>query len=190
MKYYIINRLQLNSPKWNSTILSLTRRILFYSSINRSSAPLHAVPRPDYALSSFYNFSLGWKCPEWVVIHSPALCRLMWLPGCAAIRRLSLSPSLFVLVLCRRLCSSFPLLHTRNVTHTLSPLVVLECVLVGQRLHNTELWVPSHVFVHHDDTQASAPAEMTEEGTKVVQKSSSPVHRHDSSSAQWLQHFV
>ncbi len=102
----------------------------------------------------------------------------------------SISPSLFVLVLCRRLCSSFPLLHTRNVTHTLSPLVVLECVLVGQRLHNTELWVPSHVFVHHDDTQVSTPAEMTEEGTKVVQKSSSPVQRNDSSSAQWLQHLL
>lgn len=62
-----------------------------------------------------------------------------------------LSPSLFVLMLCRRLCSSFPLSHThtqaRARTHSL--LVVLECVLVGQRLHNTELWVPSHVFVHH-----------------------------------------
>lgn len=90
----------------------------------------------------------------------------------------SISPSLFVLVLCRRLCSRFPLLHTRNVTHTLSPLLVLECVLVGQRLHNTELWVPSHVFVHHEDTQASAPAEITEEGTEVVKKSSShPIHR-------------
>ncbi|ROL41711.1 hypothetical protein DPX16_9302 [Anabarilius grahami] len=71
----------------------------------------------------------------------------------------------------------------------------------GQRLHNTELWVPSHVFVHHDDTQASAPAEMTEEtGDGDGQKSSSLVpcndihliHRphtgYGSSSVQLLQH--
>ncbi len=50
--------------------------------------------------------------------------------------------------------------------------------------------MPSHVFVHHDDTQVSTPAEMTEEGTKVVHKSSSPVQRNDSSSAQWLQHLL
>lgn len=58
--------------------------------------------------------------------------------------------------------------------------------------------MPSHVFVHHEDTQASAPAEMTEGGTEVVKKSSSPVHRNDThpihrSHTQqqcvwWLQH--
>lgn len=158
----MINRLRLNSPKWNSAFLSWNERILSYSSINRSSAPLDAVSRPDSGLSSFYNFRLGWKCPAWVVIHSPALCRLMWLPECAAIRRLSLPPS-------PSLCyvggfAPVFLSYTHVHTHTLSPLVVLECVLVGQRLHNTELWVPSHVFVHHDDTQASAPNEMTEQG--------------------------
>jgi len=31
----------------------------------------------------------------------------------------SISPSLFVLVLCRRLCSNFPLVHTHLHTHTL-----------------------------------------------------------------------
>lgn len=110
----------------------------------------------------------------WVVIHSPALCRLMWLPECAAIRRLPL-PSLFVLVLCRRLCSNFPLLHTH--VHTHSPLVVLECVLVGQRLHNTELWVPSHVLVHHDYTHKPPllPKWPKKPGTELVKKSSSQV---------------
>lgn len=131
------------------------------------------------------------------MIHSPALCRLIWLPECAAIRRLSLPPS-------SSLCyvgGFAPIFLSYTHVHTLSPLVVLECVLVGQRLHNTELWVPSHVFVHHDDTQASAPAEMTEEtGDGDGQKSSSLVpcndihliHRshsgYGSSSVQLLQH--
>lgn len=40
--------------------------------------------------------------------------------------------------------------------------------------------MPSHVFVHHDDRQASAPAEMTEDtGDEDGQKSSSPVPCND-----------
>jgi len=124
--------------KWRIRLVKRKNPLLGYSSINCTSAPLCAVSRPDSGLSSLYNFSLGWKCPVWVVIHSPALCRLMWLPECAAIRRLSLPPS-------SSLCyvggfAPIFLSYTHTHTHTHTPLVVLECVLVGQRLHNTELW--------------------------------------------------
>jgi len=103
--------------KWRIRLVKRKNPLLGYSSINCTSAP--PVCRLSSRFWSFFPLQLqsGLKMSRvgrdpltgfvsinvtpWMCCYSP-----------------SISPSLFVLVLCRRLCSNFPLVHTHVHTHT------------------------------------------------------------------------